>query len=129
MQNRFTKKAQAAIDHSLQAAGESGHTYIGSEHLLLGLISVRDSIAGQILDNAGITYDKTKNAICEFAGIGAQTHLTATEMTPSLKAIIKESARESVQNRSNYIFGAWSNYGTFHLPHSRPVYFNVRRKS
>ncbi len=108
MLNRFTQKAQTAIDNSLNAASESGHTYIGSEHLLLGLLSVRDSIAGQILENAGISYDKTKNAICDYAGIGAKTNLSANEMTPSLKTIIKESAREAMQMHSDYI-------GTEHL--------------
>ena len=108
MLDRFTEKARAAINHSLEAASESGHTYIGSEHLLLGLLSVRDSIAGHVLTNAGISYDKVKDAVCEFAGLGAKTHLSQNEMTPSLKSIIKESARESAQGHANYI-------GTEHL--------------
>ena len=46
----FTGKANAALNYSIIGAEQLGHTYIGSEHLLLGLLSVEDSVASQLLD-------------------------------------------------------------------------------
>ena len=108
MDERFTPKAQNAIHHAQTAASKLGHTFIGSEHLLLGLLYVRDSIAGQLLEGAGVSYEKTKDTICEYAGIGTQTRLSSTEMTPSLQNIIRASAREAMQSHSLSI-------GTEHL--------------
>ena len=45
MQSRFTKKAQEALDHAAETAAMLGHGYIGSEHLLIGLIQAEDSLA------------------------------------------------------------------------------------
>ena len=49
MKNRFTERAQHALTAALACASAMGHTYIGSEHLLLGLLSDGDSIAGRML--------------------------------------------------------------------------------
>ena len=43
MQSRFTKKAQEALDHAAETAAMLGHGYIGSEHLLIGLIQAEDT--------------------------------------------------------------------------------------
>ena len=53
MQNRFTQKAQQALSAALQSASELGHTYIGSEHLLLGLCADGTSVAAQYLSARG----------------------------------------------------------------------------
>ena len=55
MQNRLTKKAQNALTKSLKAAEELGHTYVGTEHLLIGLTEEEDSAAARILDGQGVT--------------------------------------------------------------------------
>ena len=49
MQSRFTKKAQEALDHAAETAAMLGHGYIGSEHLLIGLIQAEDSLASTCL--------------------------------------------------------------------------------
>ena len=51
MQSRFTKKAQEALDHAAETAAMLGHGYIGSEHLLIGLIQAEDSRASTVLYN------------------------------------------------------------------------------
>ena len=62
MVNHFTQKAQNALNRSLQCAREMGHTYVGTEHLLLGLIAEGDSIASRVLESRGIRYDRTRAA-------------------------------------------------------------------
>ena len=49
MNEKFTNKAQNALNSALEYAREMGHSYIGSEHLLLGLLSETDSIASKVL--------------------------------------------------------------------------------
>ncbi|MBR2223672.1 MAG: Clp protease N-terminal domain-containing protein [Christensenellaceae bacterium] len=65
MSNKFTQKAQAALNNSLLRARELGHTYVGTEHILLGLLTSGDSIAARILNNHGVTEEKTFEIIRE----------------------------------------------------------------
>ena len=55
MSNRFTHKAQEALNAALRSAQELGHGYIGTEHILLGLTQVEDSVATQVLAAEGVT--------------------------------------------------------------------------
>ena len=54
MTNRFTVKAQNVLNNSLRLAREMGHTYIGSEHLLLALCAEKESVAAKLLEKHGI---------------------------------------------------------------------------
>ena len=56
MANRFTPKAQNALNSALSIASEMGHSYIGSEHLLLGLISTGECAASRILTSHGAKF-------------------------------------------------------------------------
>ncbi len=103
MATRFTEKAQNALNYALTAASEMGHTYIGSEHILLGLLSQTDSIAAHVLDGKGVSLDKVHDAVAEFAGVGAQTKVSPADMTPRTKKIIEASAQESLQGGAGYI--------------------------
>lgn len=100
MTNRFTEKAQQALNYALSAASGMGHTYIGSEHILLGLASAGDSTASRILENRGVDAAKLKDAIADFAGIGTPTSLSAADMTPRTKKIIELSAMIAVKSQS-----------------------------
>ena len=53
--SRFTQKAKEALEKAQRCAAELGHKYIGSEHLLLGLIKEEDSAASQVMKNNGVT--------------------------------------------------------------------------
>ncbi len=57
MNEKFTNKAQNALNSALEYAREMGHSYIGSEHLLLGLLSETDSIASKVLTGRGVTLE------------------------------------------------------------------------
>ena len=63
MTNKFTQKAQNTLNRALHYAREMGHTYIGSEHLLLGLLCEKDSIASRILLNRGADAEKLRKSI------------------------------------------------------------------
>ena len=103
MANRFTEKAQNALNRALTSAGDLGHTYIGSEHLLLGLLSESESMAGQLLASHSITFDEIKDRIAESAGTGAKTTVSPAAMTPRVKRIIELSAAESRESGASYI--------------------------
>ena len=100
---RFTKKAQNVLNRALTYAREMGHTYIGSEHLLLGLIGEEDSVASKILAERGVSFDKIKSAVESFAGVGTMSDVTAADMTPRTKHIIEASATEALKLSQSYI--------------------------
>lgn len=108
MGNKFTQRAQAALSSALQRAREMGHTYVGTEHILLGLLTSGDSIAARILNNHGVTEERTAELIHESVGVGEITEISAADMTPMTKKIIEESARASSRLGNSYI-------GTEHL--------------
>ncbi len=104
----FTKKAQNALNRALYLASEMGHTCVGSEHLLLGLLSEKEGIASRVLEERGVTYDKTKQMIEDTVGVGSPTALTGADITPRSKKIIEASASAAVSMGNGYI-------GTEHL--------------
>ena len=108
MVNHFTQKAQNALNRALQCAREMGHTYVGTEHLLLGLIAEADSIASRVLESRGIRYDRTRQMIRERSGFGEVSRVTSADMTPRLKKVIENSAYESEREGHGFI-------GTEHL--------------
>ncbi|MBE6687083.1 MAG: ATP-dependent Clp protease ATP-binding subunit [Ruminococcaceae bacterium] len=108
MSERFTNGAQNALNKTLFYAREMGHTYIGSEHLLLALISESQGVAGKLLEHNGVDFEAVKEMIVEISGKGSASNVTPNDMTPRTKRIIESSARYSVQFGQNYI-------GTEHL--------------
>ena len=101
--NRFTQKAQNTLNRALTEAREMGHTYIGSEHLLLGLLGESDSVAQKLLSKSGAEAEAVKSAVEEMVGRGSQTFVSAADMTPRTKKIIEGSAYESMRHGQNYI--------------------------
>ena len=61
MSNRFTEKAEKALNGAVRIAESFGHTYIGSEHILLSLAETQDSVAAILLNKHGATAEKIKN--------------------------------------------------------------------
>ena len=85
----FTQKANVALNSAISFAENLGHTYIGSEHLLYGLISSDSSIAATALSSKGMTADGIENAIRTSVGIGTPTVLSPNDFTPRSKNIIE----------------------------------------
>ena len=104
----FTKKAQNALNRALSTASEMGHASVGTEHLLLGLLAEKDSVAARVLEEHGVTAEKTRKLIGESVGFGEPTNLTPRDVTPRVKRIIETSAGIAVGMGHGYI-------GTEHL--------------
>ena len=84
----FTQKAQNALNRALYYACEMGHTCVGSEHLLLGLLSEKDGVAKRVLEERNITFEKTRELLAQNVGTGTPTKLTAADITPRTKKIL-----------------------------------------
>ncbi len=87
----FNEKANVALNNAVNAAEDLGHTYIGSEHLLLGILKDTSSTASAILHSRGITFRKTEDAVKASVGIGMPTELSPDDFTPRSKNIIETS--------------------------------------
>ena len=103
MPKSFTNKATNVLNKSLYLASELGHTYIGSEHLLLALTSENDSVAAKLLEARGVGFDNTRDAICRRVGAGERTRITPRDMTPRTKRIIENAAIQSSRFGQTYI--------------------------
>ena len=108
MANRFTGRAQNALNGALREASALGHTYIGSEHLLLGLLSEEASIAAKLLTARGITAETVRRGVVELSGAGAPCRVSPGDMTPRVRKIIQDSAVEAGRAGQSYV-------GTEHL--------------
>ena len=97
MSNRFTEKAEKALNNAIKVAEDLGHTYIGSEHILLSLAKIKDSTAFTVLQKYGVTADKLTKAIKEYSGFGSKSVLTPKDMTPRAKKIVEGSYKISIR--------------------------------
>ena len=111
MENKFTGKAQRALTLALSYAQDFGHTYIGSEHLLLGLLGEKDSIASRMLSKRGILFNKIKDDISSMNGTYEKTSLSLQNITPRVKKIIESSYKLSEKYNQSMV-------GSEHLLHS-----------
>ncbi len=89
----FTEKANRALNKAVQAAESMGHTYIGSEHLLLGLLSDKSTVAGAVLAAHNMQYDNIENYIKQAVGVGVPTELVPDDFTPRSKRIIETAVQ------------------------------------
>ena len=100
--DRFTDNAGRALSAAYTAARKMGHTGVGSEHLLLGLLSRRDSIAAKLLAKHGITYENFYDKIVRNDGRGDESEENV-DMSPRAKRIIENSGAEALATAQNYI--------------------------
>ena len=99
----FTQKANTALNSAIEFAESFGHTYIGSEHLLLGLLNVSDSIACTVLKEKGIKLESIEAAISSEMGIGTPTVLSPADFTPRSKKIIETAVVSAKKMNAGYV--------------------------
>lgn len=104
----FTEKANRALNYAVEIAENLGHTYIGSEHLLAGLIKEGDSVATSVLSSKGVNAAAVEEEIRRSVGVGIPTVLTPDDFTPRSKHIIELSLALARQKSAGYV-------GTEHL--------------
>ncbi len=91
MNNRFTENAANAINAAINSAKKLGHTYIGSEHILMGLLGTT-SVASKLMNAKGVTYQKIFESVAEEIGVGEPLGDLIPEATPRFNGIIESSA-------------------------------------
>jgi len=106
--NRFTPRAQNALRLAQAAAEELGHSYVGSEHLLLGLLREEGGAAHRCLAEQEITVEKARMAIVEIVGTGLAGLAPPQGLTPRAKRVIENAVGESGRTGGGYV-------GTEHL--------------
>lgn len=92
--NGFTMKANNAINCAIIVAEQLGHTYVGSEHLLLGLLREGTGVASAILSQRGVTYDGVNQAVIQTVGRGVLSVLSPGDFSLNLKKILENSGLE-----------------------------------
>ena len=107
-ENKFTPRAEAALRLSQEAAGDLGHGYVGTEHLLLGLLREEDGVAHDVLAEAGLTAGMVVEIIKKSVGAGLPGGNPAQGLTPRAKRVVEIAMEDSIRGGCNYI-------GTEHL--------------
>ena len=98
----FTRKAQEVIDMAQQAASELGHDYIGTEHILIGLAEVSDSVSAKAIESQGITKKDIAEKIASTIGINTGKGVPQG-YTPRVKRVIDRSVQIALNMGSGYI--------------------------
>ena len=102
--SNFTERARIAISDAHDTACELGHRYIGSEHIVAGLIKEGSGVAAKLLEKDGVTFDKVVEKIKEFTGSNAPLSMdTELAMTPRTKRILQLAAMEARNMGHSYI--------------------------
>ena len=101
--NGFTEKANKAINLAIEGAQELGHTYVGSEHILLGLLRCGDGAAFTVLDNSGANEKDLVRLISENIGVGDKTRLTPQDFTPRTKQVLQNAVVQASRMGHSYV--------------------------
>ena len=104
----FTAKANEALNQAINSAEILGHTYVGSEHLLLGLLKVGSGVAAAVLNKSGITAENIEELMRANIGCGTPTKLSPDYFTPRAKRVIETAIAGCNEIGKKYV-------GTEHL--------------
>ena len=103
MFERFTDRARRVVVLAQEEARMLNHNYIGTEHILLGLIHEGEGVAAKALESLGISLDAVRQQVEEIIGQGQQAPSGHIPFTPRAKKVLQLSMREAVQLGHNYI--------------------------
>lgn len=106
--NSFTQKANDVLNLAIKAAENYGHAYIGSEHILIGVLKENTSYGAELLSEKGVTLDKIEELIKENTGVGNPTALSPNDFTPTAKRVLEVSFQLARSMRNSFV-------GTEHL--------------
>ncbi|HHZ06008.1 MAG TPA: ATP-dependent Clp protease ATP-binding subunit [Clostridiales bacterium] len=101
--NGFTEKASKAVNLGIESAQSLGHTYIGTEHILLGLLQESSSVAYTALEESGVTFERVENTIKDKIGVGSVTKLTPQDLTPRSKRTLQMAVMIASRIGHNYV--------------------------
>ena len=104
----FTEKANKALNLAVESAQQFGHSYVGTEHVLLGLLKEGTGVACTALSACGVTAEMIEERIRSSSYGGAPTSLNANDFTPRTKRVLRSAMAVSARVGSSYV-------GTEHL--------------
>jgi ATP-dependent Clp protease ATP-binding subunit ClpC len=107
-ENKFSPRAEEALRLSQEAAGELGHGYVGTEHLLLGLIRESEGVAHAVLTEAGLTDEMIVEIVRKLVGAGLPGGNPAQGLTPRARRVVELAMEDSMRGGCNFV-------GTEHL--------------
>ena len=108
MFERFTERARRVLTLAQEEARLLNHAFIGTEHILLGLVHQNDGVAGQALEESGVSLEAARQKVEEIVGMAATSPVGSPPFTPRAKKVLELSLREALQLNHSYI-------GTEHL--------------
>jgi ATP-dependent Clp protease ATP-binding subunit ClpC len=103
MFERFTDRARRVVVLAQEEARMLNHNYIGTEHILLGLIHEGEGVAAKSLESLGISLEGVRSQVEEIIGQGQQAPSGHIPFTPRAKKVLELSLREALQLGHNYI--------------------------
>ena len=103
MFERFTDRARRVVVLAQEEARMLNHNYIGTEHILLGLIHEGEGVAAKALESMGISLESVRQQVEEIIGQGQQAPSGHIPFTPRAKKVLELSLREALQLGHNYI--------------------------
>jgi ATP-dependent Clp protease ATP-binding subunit ClpC len=106
--DRFTERTRAALSLAQDEARRLGHEYIGTEHVLLGILRRSDSVGARVLDGRSVRLDAVRSAVEQTIGRGHSTADGERHLTPRLKRVFDLSVKEAKALGHDYV-------GTEHL--------------
>ncbi len=101
--NGFTEKANESLNQAINSASQMGHTYVGSEHLLLGVLRIGSGVAAATLAKYGITADKIEELIRTNIGTGTPTKLSPDYFTPRAKRVLEVAMQAAGNMGKKYV--------------------------
>src|SRR6187402_1775651 len=106
--DKFTERARRVLTLAQEEAQRFNHNYIGTEHLLLGLVREGDGVAAKVLNNLGVELSKVRSAVEFIIGRGEKSVSGEIGLTPRAKKVIELAVEEARRMNHSYI-------GTEHL--------------
>ena len=103
MFERFTDRARRVVVMAQEEARKMNHKYIGTEHLLLGLLAEGEGVAAKSLGSLGIDLNSTRETVIQTVGVGQQAPTGHIPFTPRAKKVLELALREALQLGHNYI--------------------------
>src|ERR671937_406496 len=103
MFERFTERARQVVVHAQDEARALKHNYIGTEHLLLGLLRVEDGMAAKVLASLGVALEDVRARVADTIGLGDEVKGGEIPFTPRAKKVLELSLREALALGHNYI--------------------------
>jgi len=100
---RFTDRARRVVVMAQEEARKMNHKYIGTEHLLLGLLAEGEGVAAKSLGSLGIDLNSTRETVIQTVGVGQQAPTGHIPFTPRAKKVLELALREALQLGHNYI--------------------------